>query len=84
MGFKFDLKETVKALILAPVAGALAGVATAEVTGALSSLPGAVITAANGIGPVAFGGLVGAFTFGVILYDALDDILVDNSADAPK
>lgn len=84
MGFKFDLKETVKALILAPVAGALAGASTAEVTGALSSLPGAVITNSSPVTVLAFASLVGAFTFGVILYDAMEDILVDNSADAPK
>jgi hypothetical protein len=71
----FDLKQTIKTLVLAPAAAGLAGFTTYLVATDSSALPNAVITAANA--PL-YAAVVGVIVFAVILVADIDKMITSN------
>ena len=69
---KFNLKESLKALILAPAVAGLSGFATYLVAYDSSTLSGSAISATNA--PL-YAVAVGAIVFAVVLVSSLDKII---------
>lgn len=78
MAYKFELKETIKAMVLAPAVAGLSGFATFVVSGAMSILP-SVSSWFSGSDPLYYAAAVGAIVFAIVIVDRIDKFLISDN-----